>query len=61
MSEEQKEKLIKNNNETVSQFDNEDKVEIKGIVTQINKINILASDHDVNVKGDRTFVIHSGG
>ena len=62
MSEEEKEKIIKQasqSNET--SFEDDNQVRIKAIVTQTNSINVLPSDTDSIVKGNSTYVIHSGG
>ena len=34
---------------------------IKAIVTQTNSVNVLPSDTDRIVKGNSTYVVHSGG
>jgi len=62
MSEKEKELLIKEEKrKNGTDFEEDNEVTIKAIVSQTNSVNILPSDSDQVVRGNNTFVIHSDG
>lgn len=44
-----------------TEFEEDEEITVKAVVTQVNSVNILPSDTDTVVKGSNTYLIHSDG